>query len=68
MKCFFTFTAEDIEAGNHKTKFVTEPTMPIYLKVTICAALNANAMQDFIFTFEVASSEGQKSALVSGFI
>jgi hypothetical protein len=25
--------AEDIEAGIHKPKFQTEPTLPIYLKV-----------------------------------
>ena len=25
--------AEDLEAGMHKTKFQTEPTLPIYLKV-----------------------------------
>lgn len=27
--------AEDIEAGTHKPKFQTEPTLPIYLKVTV---------------------------------
>jgi len=26
--------AEDIEAGIHKPKFQTEPTLPIFLKVT----------------------------------
>lgn len=27
--------AEDLEAGNRKAKFQTEPTMPIYLKVLL---------------------------------
>ena len=27
--------AEDIEAGTSKLKFQTEPTLPIYLKVTV---------------------------------
>lgn len=27
--------AEDLEAGNRKPKFQTEPTLPIYLKVLL---------------------------------
>jgi hypothetical protein len=34
--------AEDLEAGTRKPKFQTEPTLPIYLKVTNFAMLQVS--------------------------